>query len=141
MSFVIYQLRSENVFIEKFDDDLMKLSREMLLVMEAADGIGLAAPQVGINKRLMVFNAKGDGNDENNMVLVNPIIVETSPEKDSREEGCLSFPQINGKVDRFKWVSVDYLTTAGEKKSTKFQGFEARVFQHEYDHLDKVQCK
>ena len=93
----------------------------MLLVMRAADGIGLAAPQVGVNKRVMVFNDKADDG-----------------KSDIREEGCLSFPQINGDVVRSTWIDVEYATVAGEVTKKRFDGMAARVFQHEYDHLDKI---
>lgn len=92
------KLRAENERVTDFNDDLIKTAAEMLLVMYAADGVGLAAPQVGINKRLMVFNEDGnrEGKDKE-MILVNPDIVEKGGDKDMEEEGCLSFPQIKGK--------------------------------------------
>lgn len=131
------QLRTDNGEISEFDDNLKKLASEMLLVMRAADGIGLAAPQVGINKRLMVFNDKAD-DGKSDMVLCNPVIVEMSEDTDVREEGCLSFPQINGDVTRSIWIDVEYTDLMGSKTRKKFEGLAARIFQHEYDHLDKV---
>ena len=133
------QLRAENSIISEFNDELKQTAQEMLLIMYAADGVGLAAPQVGINKRLMVFNEVGDRfQKEKEMVLVNPIILAKSQETDVQEEGCLSFPQINGNVERSLWIEVEYQTLTGETKRVKFEGFPARIFQHEYDHLDKV---
>lgn len=133
------KLRGENAKIEAFDDQLINTAAEMLLVMYAADGIGLAAPQVGINKRLMVFNEKGEPDEEEyEMILVNPEIVETSESKTLGEEGCLSFPLIHGQVERHDWVTVDYQTLSGDRVRTKFEGRPAIIFQHEYDHLDKV---
>jgi peptide deformylase len=105
--------------------------------MYAAEGVGLAAPQVGINKRLMVYNEHGDPKkwlDE--VVLVNPKIVEYSDATDVETEGCLSFPGMNGAVERSKWIKVEAVTTKGKKVKKKYTGWEARVFQHEYDHLD-----
>lgn len=131
------QLRAENAAITEFDAELKTLAEEMLMVMYAAEGIGLAAPQVGINKRLMVFNEHVD-KPEKEMVLVNPRITAVSPETDVLEEGCLSFPLINGDVQRHKWVDVEYFTLSGEKKQLKFKDYQARIFQHEYDHLDRV---
>ena len=131
------KLRTDNDAIGAFDEDLVKLSSEMLLVMRAADGIGLAAPQVGVNKRLMVFNDKADSG-KSDMVLVNPQILSKSEETDIREEGCLSFPQINGDVVRSVWIEVEYATTAGGIVQKRFEGMSARIFQHEYDHLDKI---
>jgi peptide deformylase len=108
-----------NAEVSTFDDSLMQTAKEMLMVMYAADGIGLAAPQVGINKRLMVFNEAGEPEKkEQEMVLVNPVITAKSEETNLREEGCLSFPQINGDVQRYEWVEVEYQTTSGEKTKT-----------------------
>lgn len=131
------KLRADNEAITVFDDELRRISSEMLLIMRTADGIGLAAPQVGINKRLMVFNEFADSG-KSDMILVNPSIIAKSEDTDSREEGCLSFPQINGDVIRSTWIEVEYMTVSGEKVQKKFEGLAARIFQHEYDHLDKV---
>ena len=87
----------------------------------------------------MVFNELGDPTSpEKEMVLVNPTIVGRSDETNIREEGCLSFPQINGNVERSITIDVEYQTLSGEKKEVKLQNLPARIFQHEYDHLDKV---
>lgn len=113
------QLRAPNEVISTFDDSLKQMAKEMLMVMYAADGIGLAAPQVGINKRLMVFNEAGEPEKkEQEMVLVNPVITAKSEETNLREEGCLSFPQIHGTVQRHTWVEVEYQAISGEKKKT-----------------------
>jgi len=133
------QLRGENAPITAFDEALAKEAREMLLVMYAADGIGLAAPQVGLNKRLMVFNEKGEADESAfEMVLANPTIVARADEEDLKEEGCLSFPIIYGKVHRATWIEVQYNTLAGDTVTERFEGVPARIFQHEYDHLDRT---
>lgn len=72
------------------------------------------------------------------VVLVNPVIIARSTEEDLKEEGCLSFPLIYGHVKRSKWIEVSYQDIRGTKLGKKFEGLEARVFQHEFDHLDKV---
>jgi peptide deformylase len=111
----------------------------MLATMYADNGIGLAAPQVGVNKRLMVFNEFGDPEDkESEMVLANPIIIDKSSLKGSSEEGCLSFPNMYGEVERHYRVTVDYQDITGQKKKIRLEGYPAVIFQHEYDHLDKV---
>lgn len=111
----------------------------MMSVMYAAEGVGLAAPQVGINKRLMVFNEEGDPQyPEKEMVLVNPTIIAKSPERATREEGCLSFPDIGGHVSRAVWIEVEYQDMEGVRKTVVLEGISAVIFQHEYDHLDKV---
>lgn len=111
----------------------------MFDLMYAAEGIGLAAPQVGINKRLMVYNEFGNPKKWTaEMVLVNPEIVEVSEGVGTETEGCLSFPGMNGDVTRPRWVKVEAVTLKGKKFKKKFTGLEARLFQHEFDHLQGV---
>lgn len=135
-------LRAKNAEIseeELKDGSISKIAKEMFLVMYAAQGVGLAAPQVGINKQLMVYNESGDQKkwlDE--VVMVNPKIVQFSEAVDIETEGCLSFPDMNGDVQRSKWIKVEALNLKGKKIKKKFTGWEARIFQHEYDHLDGV---
>lgn len=134
-------LRATNAEITdiKNDKEISRIAKEMFLVMYAAEGVGLAAPQVGINKRLMVFNASGDKKkwlDE--VVMVNPVIKEFSEGKVTDTEGCLSFPDMNGRVERSKWIKVEATNLKGKAIKKKFTGWEARIFQHEYDHLDGV---
>lgn len=135
-------LRKQNVEItpeEIKDGTISRIAREMFLVMYAAQGIGLAAPQVGINKRLMIYNESGDPKkwiDE--VILVNPKIVERSESVDIETEGCLSFPGMNGDVERPKWIKVEAFSATGKKIKKKYSGWEARIFQHEYDHLDGI---
>jgi len=113
------------------------LAKRMLQLMYEANGVGLAAPQVGINLRLMVFNPEGKKErwlDE--VVLVNPKIVEKSDGVDRDIEGCLSFPDMNGTVERHKWIKVEALSPKGKTIKKKYTGWTARIFQHEFDHLD-----
>jgi len=129
-------LRAENAEITEFDDSLKKLSKDMFKLMYAAQGVGLAAPQVAQNVRLMVFNPEADPKKWlMETTLVNPEIVESSEGKDMEIEGCLSFPGMNGPVQRSKWIKVKYQDVKGKPKKKKFVGWEARIFQHEYDHL------
>ncbi|KAJ1424255.1 dubious peptide deformylase [Ochromonadaceae sp. CCMP2298] len=130
------KLRAPNLPITSFDAALTQTATEMLMVMYAADGIGLAAPQVGVNMNLMVFNEKDD--KEHEMILCNPEVVGASGIMALGEEGCLSFPQIYGQVQRNTWVEVSYQTLAGERVNRRFEGKPAIIFQHEFDHLDKV---
>jgi peptide deformylase len=135
-------LRADNVEVtedELKSGEIGKIAKEMFLVMYATQGVGLAAPQVGINKRLMVYNQSGDKKkwlDE--VIMVNPKIVEYSESVDVEREGCLSFPGMNGEVQRSKWIKVEALNLKGKKIKKKFNGWEARIFQHEYDHLDGI---
>jgi len=132
-------LRAKNEEVSLPDDQksITKLAKDMLLIMYAAEGVGLAAPQVGVNKRLMVYNPTGDSKKWlEETILVNPVIVEFSDAKDEDIEGCLSFPDMQGEVSRSKWIKVEALTPTGRKVKKKYKGWEARIFQHEYDHLD-----
>ena len=135
-------LRAHNIDImpeELKDGSIQQLAKEMFLVMYAAEGVGLAAPQVGVNKRLMVFNESGDRKrwlDE--VIMINPRIVEKSDATEIGLEGCLSFPDMDGNVERSKTIKVEALNTRGKKMTKKFTGWTARIFQHEYDHLDGV---
>lgn len=137
-------LRAENVEIPLEEltgpgSETSRIAKEMFLVMYATNGVGLAAPQVGINKRLMVYNESGDRKKwMQEVIMVNPKIVEFSQAKDVEQEGCLSFPEMGGDVERSKWIKVEALNLKGKKMKKKFTGWEARIFQHEYDHLDGV---
>lgn len=111
--------------------------------MYAADGIGLAAPQVGINQRIMVFNPNAGHaiksyEKQSERVMINPIITEKSTDIELGEEGCLSFPNIYAMINRNIWINVKYFTIDGEIQSERIEGYPAVVFQHEYDHLDGI---
>jgi len=131
------KLRAPDEEVSVFDDELKRIVKEMFLVMYASKGVGLAAPQVGINKRIMVFNPEGDKKKWLKEVsLINPKIVAESDGTDVDVEACLSFPDMQGKVRRHKWIKVEAQDLKGKKIKKKYDGWEARVFQHEYDHLD-----
>ncbi len=140
MEIVLYpdpRLRAKNAPIEAFDEELAQLSREMLALMYRTDGVGLAAPQVGVNRRLIVFNPEGDpAQSESELVLCNPRILVKGREKSVREEGCLSFPGINFSVERPRFVRVEAQDLHGRVQHYDFEDFTARVFQHEFDHLE-----
>lgn len=116
-----------------------KLIEEMLITMKTADGVGLAAPQIGESIRLCVIDQRADEISlKNDLVLVNPVWKKTSIKKDIMEEGCLSVPKTYGKVKRCAKIKVDALNEKGEKSSFTASGLLARVIQHEVDHLDGV---
>ena len=136
-------LRKENELVNVDDKDEMEFvrltSRKMFELMYSTDGVGLAAPQVGINKRFMVYNPTGDAKKWlEEQTLVNPKIVEFSEAKEDETEGCLSFPGMNGTVSRSKWIKIEAQNLKGKKIKKKFVGWEARIFQHEYDHLEGI---
>lgn len=133
------RLRAVNAKIGVFDDSLLRLAKEMIEVMYQDDGVGLAAPQVGVNVRLMVFNPAGRDKPGNESILVNPEIVEQLGGKEADTEGCLSFPQIYGDVERSRQISIKAQDEKGNPvKLTLTDPWVARIFQHEYDHLQGV---
>lgn len=129
-------LRAPNATVGAFDDALRDLAKEMFALMYATDGIGLAAPQVGANVRVMVFNAEGVPGAGEEVVLVNPRIVKTSKSTDWFEEGCLSFPKMFADVLRPLTCVVEAKDLDGNDITLELDDLEARVFQHEFDHLD-----
>ncbi|MFN4199754.1 peptide deformylase [Fervidobacterium gondwanense] len=106
---------------------------EFKMTMYSEDGVGLAAPQVGISQR---FFGMDDGSGFK--MIVNPEIIEHSDEKEFGEEGCLSVPGVFADVARYKWVRVRYQDEHGSYHEELLEGYPARIFQHEYDHLDGV---
>ena len=113
--------------------ELQALIPEMTETMLKKDGVGLAAPQIGQNIRLIVIRYKDD-----NLAMINPKIIRKSLIKEWDEEGCLSFPNLFGDVKRCKKVTVKYLDSSGKEQKLSGEGFLARVIQHEVDHLDGI---
>ena len=118
-------------------DEEKKLMDDMLETMYAANGIGLAAIQIGIPKRIIVMDISKDGN-KNPLFFVNPIIKNRDKEKTTYEEGCLSVPNYFAEVDRPKYCEVEYLDYSGESKILKADGLLATCIQHEMDHLEGI---
>ena len=130
-------LRQKSLPVEKVDSDLQKLMDDMLETMYAANGIGLAAIQIGIPKRIIVIDLKIE-NKKNPLYFVNPIIKNKDNLKSTYEEGCLSVPNQFAQIDRPKKCDVDYLDYDGEKKILKAEGLLATCIQHEMDHLEGI---
>lgn len=124
--------------VAKVDDKIRKLLSDMVDTMHAAPGIGLAAPQVGADLRLIVIDVAGDGDEPEPQKFVNPEIVWASPETQPWEEGCLSLPEQFADVERAKEIKVSYLDETGAKKELHATGLQAICLQHEMDHLDGV---
>ncbi|KAK4754878.1 hypothetical protein SAY87_008635 [Trapa incisa] len=129
------RLRAKNKRIGKFDDNLKNLVDEMFDVMYKTDGIGLSAPQVGVNIQLMVFNPVGERGEGEEVVLVNPRVIKYSKKTVLFNEGCLSFPGIYADVQRPESLKIDAQDITGSKFTIDLSGLPARVFQHEFDHL------
>jgi peptide deformylase len=120
-----------------FDAALRKLVAEMFESMYAAQGIGLAAPQISISQRLTVIDVSFKKNPKDRLVLINPEIVETRG-KQTEEEGCLSLPDIREKVHRAAWVKVRAQNEHGEWFEVEGEELLARAMLHEIDHLNGV---
>ncbi|XP_039121255.1 peptide deformylase 1B, chloroplastic isoform X1 [Dioscorea cayenensis subsp. rotundata] len=130
-------LRARNKGINTFDENLKKLADEMFDVMYKTDGIGLSAPQVGINVQLMVFNSAGERGEGEEIILVNPIVYRVSKKTVLFNEGCLSFPGIYADVERPASIKIDARDITGGSFRVNLSGLPARVFQHEFDHLQQ----
>jgi peptide deformylase len=130
-------LRRKSKLVDEFGPDLPDFLDRMVETMIVEEGVGLAAPQVGISKRIAVINPKPD-NEETLIRMINPRIVSFSDEKESLEEGCLSVPGIRGSVVRASAVEVVYQDEGGVQRNLKADGLLARIVQHEIDHLDGI---
>lgn len=134
-------LRKETEDVPRDYPDLKKLIDNMFDTMYNADGVGLAAPQVGLSIRLLVIDADVLGDDFPECkgfkrAMVNPRIVERSEDTISLDEGCLSFPGIHEKVTRSRKIRVKYMDADFNEYEEEVEGFAARVVQHECEHLD-----
>jgi peptide deformylase len=125
-------LRLEAPEVEDFDDDLARLVERMKALMVDASGLGLAAPQVGILRRVFVFQL----DEDEVLAAVNPVIVERSDETDVDEEGCLSIQGIRVPVERSVAVTLEARNESGEEVRLALEELQARVAQHELDHLE-----
>jgi peptide deformylase len=134
-------LREEAQPVETFDKGLQQLIEDMIETMRAAPGVGLAAPQIGIPKRVIVVEFGHEDDEtvpEQLYVLVNPEIVKQSKHMVSGVEGCLSVPGFTGQVERAQVVTVQGQDQYGKKVKLRAQGWLARIFQHEIDHINGV---
>ena len=129
--------------VEMGDKSIKKLAKQMSKLMYKTDGVGIAAPQVGILKRFVVIDCDWVAEDEdgkplkkNPLVMINPVIVETSEERVVNSEGCLSVPGVSGDVERYAWVKVECYNEDYEKVTYEGDGLFGRCMQHEIDHLD-----
>jgi peptide deformylase len=131
-------LREQVPPVKVFDDELAEEAAAMIETMHRERGIGLAGPQVGLRKRMIVALQMKDTDDVDveAIVLVNPEILERSRETWVFEEGCLSIPGVNGEVTRATTVSVRYQSVDGAEHTLETEGMFARILLHEIDHLD-----
>jgi peptide deformylase len=121
--------------IEDFDDDLARLAERLTALMQEANGLGLAAPQIGVLRRAFAFQPAPE---DDARVIVNPQIVTRGDETESSDEGCLSMQGVTVPVERSLSVTLEGRTPSGEEIRLELEGLTARVVQHELDHLDGV---
>ncbi|HEY7766500.1 MAG TPA: peptide deformylase [Aestuariivirgaceae bacterium] len=124
--------------VEKITPEILALMDDMLETMYAAPGIGLAAVQIGVPKRLVVVDVARDEGPKNPLFFINPEIVWTSEELNEHEEGCLSIPEVYDKVKRPAEVRIRYLDRGGREQGMHCDGLLATCIQHEIDHLNGV---
>ena len=127
-------LRQKSVPVAEVNDEIRQLAEDMFETMIEAEGVGLAAPQVGRNIRMFVLIA----DDDVRRVFINPQIIQTSSETSEYDEGCLSIPQVYETIVRPVRVTVQALNEKGRPFTLDADGLLARIIQHEYDHLDGI---
>ena len=131
-------LRQISKPVDKVGENEQKLMDDMVETMYAANGIGLAAIQIGFPKRIIVMDVSKDQTNKNPMYFINPIILNKATEQSTYEEGCLSVPDQFAEIDRPNKCEVEYLDYNGEKKLLKADGLLATCIQHEIDHLEGI---
>ena len=131
-------LRQVSDPVDKVGEEEKKLMDDMIETMYAAPGIGLAAIQIGVPKRIIVMDISKDANKKEPMYFVNPVIKNKNTEKAIYEEGCLSVPDQFAEIERPNTCEVEYLDYNGEKKVLKADGLLATCIQHEMDHLEGI---
>ncbi|WP_049730789.1 peptide deformylase [Rhizobium ecuadorense] len=131
-------LRQISKPIERVDADLQRLADDMLETMYDAPGIGLAAIQIGVPRRMLVIDVSREGEEKQPQVFINPEIVTSSDDRSVYEEGCLSIPDYYAEVERPAVVSVKYLDRHGKEQTVEADGLLATCLQHEIDHLNGV---
>ena len=131
-------LRKRGKPVERVDDELRRLIDDMFATMYDAPGIGLAAPQIGITRRLIVMDPAKEEAPKTPLVMVNPKILERSEEMRVHEEGCLSIPDFTAEVERPAKTRVAYIDREGEPQEAELDGIWSTLVQHEIDHLNGV---
>jgi peptide deformylase len=129
-------LRQPSAPIERVDDDVRRLIDDMLETMYAAPGVGLAAVQVGVPRRLLVLDVSAKEDEKAPIAMINPELVALGGEMHVHEEGCLSIPEVRIDVERPASVTVRYLDRDGKQQELIADGLLATAVQHEMDHLD-----
>lgn len=124
--------------VERVDDALRTLMDDMLATMYDAPGVGLAAPQIGILRQVIVMDPARDEEEPAPIAMANPVILSRSDEMRVHEEGCLSIPEVTAEVERPAVTRVSYLDREGKQQEAELEGFLSTIVQHEVDHLNGV---
>jgi peptide deformylase len=124
--------------VDAFDEELQDLVRDMFMTVAVAEGAGLAAPQVGVSKRVLVADVREEDKEPVRVAVVNPTIVEYGADEERASEGCLSVPGVDEMVSRPYRVVVEGFAPSGEPLRIEAEGLYGRVLQHEVDHLNGI---
>ena len=130
------RLLKQSVKIKKIDTEVKTIAEDLVDTMYSAEGVGLAAPQIGINKRIFVMDCNDGQEKREYVIVINPEVISSSVELKTYKEGCLSIPEITEEVVRPEKVQVNYEDLSGKLKTEKLDGLWATCFQHELDHLN-----
>tara|TARA_B100000900_G_C20409835_1_gene646340 strand:- start:349 stop:873 length:525 start_codon:yes stop_codon:yes gene_type:complete len=132
------RLKNKSSEVKLFDQKLKKTVDDMFDTLnDSGNGIGLAAPQVGIEKRIVIIDLKED-NKSSPFIFINPVVIKKSNEKAVNEEGCLSIPGYYAEVERAKEITVEWYDLERKKRRNTFSGLFSICIQHEIDHLDGI---
>lgn len=122
--------------VEVFDEELRSMVNKMAEAMYVHHGVGIAAPQVGVSRRIIIVDPSAGETSEMLTVMVNPRVVEASKRVVSLSEGCLSIPGVSVSIERPDWIEVEYQDVMGRQHVEKLVDWDARITLHELDHLD-----
>ena len=140
----ILEKQCDEVNITNNNEDIIDIIEDLKSTLEYGTGLGIAAPQIGVNKRIIVVGAKkenikyNDAEEIPTTAMINPTWKKLSEDTDVQYKGCMSIPSIRGKVERYKNIELTYYNENGEKIVKKLNGFFARLVQHECDHLNGI---
>lgn len=135
---------SEEIDINNINEEVLDIIEDLKSTLEFGTGLGIAAPQIGVNKRIIVVGTEGKDVRYNAQeeipitAMINPSWIKLSDDTDIQYEGCISVPVLRGKVERYTKIELTYYTEKGEKVVKEIDNFFARLIQHECDHLDGI---